>query len=259
MISHIDRLREKLRSGQICLGTGVTFTDPTVTESLAARVDFLWIDLEHNPTNLETMQAHLIAARAGGTAALVRVPSGEIGWVKRVLDTGAEGIILPQAADADAVRAFVSACRYPPMGTRGFGPRRPSRYGELQGDEYLQHANRHVFTAVQIETREALEQVEEIAAIEGLDSVALGPNDLSGAIGQLGHLDDPKVNEAIRRVADAAHAAGKSCGAGLGASVEYAETLAELGVDWLQIGNDFEYMNRFAVSLFDAVRERVLR
>ena len=69
MISHIDRLREKLRSGQICLGTGVTFTDPTVTESLAARVDFLWIDLEHNPTNLETMQAHLIAARAGGTAA----------------------------------------------------------------------------------------------------------------------------------------------------------------------------------------------
>ena len=257
MISHIESLRKKLQDGQLCLGTGVTFTDPTVTESLASRVDFVWIDLEHNPTSLETMLAHLIAARAGGTAALVRVPSGEIGWVKRVLDTGAEGIILPQAADARAVREFVSACRYPPLGTRGFGPRRPSRYGELQGDDYLEHANRHVFTVVQIETRRALEEVEEIAAIEGLDSIALGPNDLSGSIGRLGHLDDPAVNDAIRRVADAAHAEGKSCGAGLGASPDYAEVLAGLGVDWLQVGNDYEYMNRFAESLFDEVRQRV--
>ena len=109
-----------------------------MTEALCDSVDFVWIDLEHNPMSVESMMGHLIAARAGRSPALVRIPCGDVGWIKRVLDSGAEGIILPQASSAKQVRAFVSACRYPPMGTRGYGPRRPSNYGRDGGIDYMQ-------------------------------------------------------------------------------------------------------------------------
>ena len=143
--SHINGMRAKLRAGEIVLGAGITLSDPTVTEALAPFVDFFWIDMEHNATTTEAMLGHLIAARAGGAASIVRIPSNDVGWVKRVLDSGAEGIILPRAYSAQEVADFVSACRYPPLGTRGFGPRRPMQYGRLDQQEYLQQANRDVF------------------------------------------------------------------------------------------------------------------
>src|SRR5215470_15953509 len=139
MIStHVQKMRSKLRSGQIALGAGITLTDPTVTEALAPSVDFVWIDLEHNPITAEALVGHLIAARAGECASIVRVPSGDVAWIKRVLDSGAEGIILPRAYSAKEVAAFVSACRYPPLGTRGFGPRRPMQYGRLEQNPYIE-------------------------------------------------------------------------------------------------------------------------
>ena len=115
MICNIHKFRDKLAAGNFCLGAGITFQDPAVTEALCPSVDFLWIDLEHNPTSLESMTTHLMAARAGGTPAIVRIPSSDVAWIKRVLDSGAEGIILPQAKSASEIQAFVSACRYPPQ------------------------------------------------------------------------------------------------------------------------------------------------
>src|SRR4029079_5751189 len=91
--THINGMREKLRAGELVLGTGITLSDPTVTEALARDVDFVWIDLEHNATTTEAMLGHLIASRAGGTASIVRIPNHDVGWIKRVLDSGAEGII----------------------------------------------------------------------------------------------------------------------------------------------------------------------
>src|SRR5258708_6784198 len=140
-MNHIDLFRERLDSGRLCLGPAITFSDPAVTEALAPSVDFVWIDLEHNPTSLESLAAHLIAARAGGTPALVRVPSSDVAWIKRVLDTGAEAVIVPQVRSADEVRQVVSACRYPPQGTRGFGPRRAADYGRRNAAEYVPEAN----------------------------------------------------------------------------------------------------------------------
>ena len=144
MLRNIHQFREKMDAGQFCLGAGITFSDPSVTEALCGSVDFFWIDLEHNPTSLESMATHLMAARAGGTPALVRIPSGDVAWIKRVLDSGADGIILPQAKSAEEIRAFVSACRYPPQGTRGFGPRRASNYGRIRGAEYLRQCQRAI-------------------------------------------------------------------------------------------------------------------
>ncbi len=257
MISHIHKFREKLDAGQFCLGAGITFTDPAVVEALCDSVDFLWIDLEHNPTNLESLLSHLIAARAGGAPALVRVPSLDIAWTKRVLDTGAEGIILPQAGSAAEIKQFVSSCRYPPQGTRGFGPRRPTNYGRFGGSEYLAHANENLFVVAQIETVTALAEVDEIVAIEGLDSLVVGPYDLSGSMGKLGQVHDPQVLDAVRTVAQKARAAGKYIGMGMGAEKEHALEAAGLGIQWAQCGNDFEFMIQTADRLFSDVRRDV--
>jgi 2-keto-3-deoxy-L-rhamnonate aldolase RhmA len=255
MIStHINRMREKLRAGQIVLGAGITLCDPTVTEALAPLVDFVWIDLEHNPTTTETMLGHLIAARAGGTASIVRIPDDDAGWIKRVLDSGAEGIILPRAYSARQVADFVSACRYPPMGTRGFGPRRPMQYGLLPQQEYLQQANRDLFVTVQVETVELLSELDEVLRLEGLDSLVLGPQDLSGSMGRLGETTHPDVVAAMRLVASKARAAGKFIGSGLGANPEFAKLLIDCGVQWMQAGNDFEYMLNGCTAAFSRIR-----
>jgi 2-keto-3-deoxy-L-rhamnonate aldolase RhmA len=257
MISHIARFREQLSSGRICLGVGVTFSDPAVTEALCDSVDFVWVDLEHNPMSIESMMGHLIAARAGGAPAIVRVPSRDVGWIKRVLDSGAEGIILPQAGSAKDVKSFVSACRYPPLGTRGYGPRRPSNYGRDGGVEYLQRANRELFVAAQIETVGALDDIEQIVGIKGLDSVVLGPQDLSGSMGFPGQPRHPEVQDAIRLVAEKAHEAGLTVGIGMGADVGHACEAVDLGINWIQCGNDFSYMNCFADRLFTDIREHL--
>lgn len=243
MIStHINAMRKKLQAGKVVLGCGVSLSDPVVTEALAPSVDFVWIDLEHSALSMESMLGHLIAARAGGCASIVRIPSNDVGWIKRVLDSGAEGIILPRAYSAQEVADFVSACRYPPMGTRGFGPRRPMQYGRLEQKAYLEQANRDLFVVAQVETKELLAELDAVVQLNGLDSLVLGPQDLSGSMGRLGETTHPEVVAAMKMVSAKAKGAGKFVGAGLGANPEFARVLIECGVQWLQAGNDFEYM-----------------
>lgn len=258
MYGNAKKFRAKMDSGQLCLGPGITFADAAVTESIGPTVDFVWIDLEHNPTNLQTMLGHLIAARAATTMALVRVPSSEVGWIKRVLDSGAEGIILPQAQSYEEVAAFVAACRYPPLGVRGFGPRRPTNYGRIGGQEYLKSANRELFVVAQIETAGALNDLDRIVQIEGLDSLVVGPYDISGSLGVLGQVEHPIVTDAITRVVATGRKAGLYIGMGMGASADFALKAAKTGVQWVQVGNDFEYMNLFADNLYRIIRRNLL-
>lgn len=255
MIStHIQKMREKLRAGKIVLGAGITMTDPAVTEAIAPSVDFVWIDLEHNAITVEAMLGHLMAARAGGCASIVRIPTNDVAWVKRVLDSGAEGIILPRSYSAKEVADFVSACRYPPLGTRGFGPRRPMQYGRLEQQAYLQQANRDVFVIAQVETKELVAELDAVVKLEGLDSLVLGPQDLSGSMGKLGRTTDPDVVETMKMICAKAKAAGKFIGSGLGANPEFAKLLIDCGVQWMQAGNDFEYMIRACDRTFAEIR-----
>ena len=199
--------------------------------------------------------SHLIAARAGGTAAIVRIPSGDVGWIKRVLDTGAEGIILPQAQSVEEIRKFARSCRYPPMGTRGFGPRRPTNYGRFGGQEYIDHANKNLFVAAQIETIDLVHQIDEVVKIKELTSICIGPNDLSGTMGMLGNVTHPDVLDAIRTIATKARENGLYVGSGMGGDPEFANILKGLGVQWLQVGGDFEYMMKYAQQLYDQIRD----
>src|SRR5262249_4000615 len=115
------------------IGPSISLTDPIVTEILLPFADFLWIDAEHNPLTPEVVLHHLLAAKGSTCPAIVRVPANDANFVKHVLDSGADGVIGPQVRSAEEVRRFVSACRYPPLGSCGFGPRRPGRYGDYMG------------------------------------------------------------------------------------------------------------------------------
>ena len=254
LISHIQKFRKQLADGRLCLGTGISMNDPAVAEALAPVVDFLWIDMEHNPMGIETMMGHLIAARAGGAPVLVRVPSSDVPFLKRVLDSGAEGIIVPQVRTADEVRQVVQACRYPPLGTRGWGPRRPSEYGRRSREQIVSEANQQLFVVVQIEHVEAVQVLDEIVAIEGLDGLVVGPHDLSASLGVLGHLEHPKVLAAIEKIISTAHDAGMSVGFGDEAIAENAIRWARMGADWIQPGIDFFYIVGTAEQLFAEIR-----
>ncbi len=253
----IRKFRQQLDAGQRLIGAAVTFSDPLVTEALAHSVDFLWIDLEHTPLGSEALAGHLLAGRATSTPCLVRVAAGTTACIKPVIDSGATGIIVPQILAAEEAGSVVRDCRYPPVGSRGYGPRVPSCFGRSGGADYLDEANRLLFVAVQVENAAALADVDRIVATPGLDSVVIGPYDLSASLGVFGQLRHPKLIEAIKTIVAQARAAGKYVGAGMGPDPAYAALLAGLGVQWLQVGGDDSYMIQSADSIRQAVTQRL--
>lgn len=237
--------RERLRAGDVLLGASIVFSDPRVTEALAPSVDFIWLELEHALIGPESVVAHVLAARAGQVPMLVRVPSGTTAAIKPALDSGVQGLIVPQIRTVEEVRAVVDDVRYAPVGRRGIGPVRPSDYGRIPARQAVAASAEEVFLAVQIETVEALEAVDEIAAIPGLDSLVVGPTDLSASMGLLGEFDHPRVVRGIERIVAAARANDLSVGVGVGSS-ETAAAMIRHGVQWVQLsGSDAYLWQRF--------------
>jgi 2-keto-3-deoxy-L-rhamnonate aldolase RhmA len=254
---HADSFREKLRRGQVCLGTVISLTDPTVTEALSPLFDFLWIDMEHSVLSLEAVQAHVMAARGGTAAPLVRVPWNDPVLIKPVLDLGAAGVIVPMVRTADDVRRAVAACLYPPEGIRGFGPRRPSQYGRVGGPDFCREANARVLPVVQIEHIDAVENIDEILAVPGLASIAFGPNDLAGSMGLTGQPRHPDVLRAIDSVIARSRQANVPVGISVGEDPGNLVEWASWGVNWLAMGGDLSLMLRAATEVAGRVRELV--
>lgn len=254
MFQPIRTFREALRSGRTLIGAAVTMTDPAVSDALADSVDFLWIDTEHSPLGHEAVMAHLMAARIHGTPALVRVAGSATHCIKPVLDAGACGVIVPQVRSADEVRQAVADCRYPPLGQRGYGPRVPCHFGRRAGPAYVEEANRDLFVAVQIENAEALAALDRIAETPGLDSLVIGPQDLSASLGVLGDVEHPSVLAAVERIVAAARKAGLFVGAGMGPDASFAQRMIRRGVQWLQVGDDYSYMIQAADRVVAAAR-----
>src|SRR5579872_4733510 len=140
-----------MKKGEIVVGSVITVNDPIVTEALCNVYDFLWIDTEHNPIPLDVVQGHLIAAKGTGVTMLVRVAWNDPVLIKPVLDIGAHGVIVPMISNVEDTRRAVAACRYPPDGIRGYGPRRPSNYGRHSGPSFIREANASILTIAQIE------------------------------------------------------------------------------------------------------------
>lgn len=257
MFVAVLRFRERLKAGEVCLGASITFSDPLVSDALGDSVDFFWIDLEHSAMSPDSLQGHFLAARNRNVPSLVRVTGSSTPFIKPVLDSGADGIIVPQVCSAGEVQQVVNDCRYPPLGSRGYGPRVPSNYGRDGGKAYIERANQAVFVSVQIENRAALESIDEIVAVPGLDSVVLGPADLSASLGFTGDLEHPQVVAAIDHVIEKARKAGLFVGSGMGPDPTYASKMAKRGIQWLQVGGDYSYMIQYANQMTAEIRAKV--
>ena len=233
---------DKLRNGQVCLGTAISLSDAGIVEALAPDVDLFWIDTEHAPISLESLKGHLMALNGTDAAALVRVPWNNPVLIKPVLDLGADGIIVPMVRTAGDVADAVAACRYPPEGVRGFGPLRPLNYGRLDAAEYCREANESIITIVQIEHVDAVRNIDEILAVPGLGSIAFGPQDLSASLGYRTQPRHPAVLEAMETVIAAARKAKVPVGISVGADAEELCQWADMGIQWLSMGVDVMLM-----------------
>jgi 2-keto-3-deoxy-L-rhamnonate aldolase RhmA len=254
-MKNANAFKSKLRQGQRCLGTCITFTDPTVTEALCGLLDFVWIDMEHNALSLEAVQAHVMATKGSDTAPLVRVPWNDPVLIKPVLDLGAAGVIVPLIRTAEDVRRAVAACLYPPAGIRGFGPRRASDFGRLAGPEFCRAANESMIVIVQIEHADAVANIDEILGVAGLTAIVVGPNDLAGSLGHMGEPDHTKVREVIETVIGRARRAHVSVGLATGDSPAKLAEWLDKGVQWLAMGNDVSLLLRTANEVAKQVRD----
>jgi len=250
-----NRFRETVRRGGVCIGAAVSFSDPTVSEALGgAGLDFLWIDMEHAPLSVETVQAHVMAADLVGTAPLVRVPWNDPVVIKQVLDVGAAGIIVPMVRSAAEARQAVAACRYPPDGVRGFGPRRPSGYGRIAGATVCESANRSVLAVVQIEHIDAVQSLDEILDVPGLDAIYLGTGDLAGSMGIPPETVHPALEQAIATVIHKARQKKICAGLTVEDDVEGALKWIDEGVQWLAVGDDYRLLVRTIDRLVAGIR-----
>lgn len=233
-----NALKRKLAAGEKAIGLWAGLGSPAALE-MAAPVGFDWIliDCEHGESHTDDLAMHLRALTASDATTLVRVPTKDDPAIfKRVLDMGVEGVLVPQVYGADDVRAVVAACRYPPEGERGIAGGRAFRYGlDLRGG--LEKANEEVLVAVQIETRPALDAIDEILAVPGLDAILIGPADLSAALGKPFAFDDKDIQGAISHIRERAKAAEVPVGIYCSSPAETARRLAE-GFDFANACQD---------------------
>jgi 2-keto-3-deoxy-L-rhamnonate aldolase RhmA len=248
---------EKFKSGKLQLGTHITCNDPQMTEMIGnVGFDYFWIDTEHTVIGNDTLLLHLIAARATNTPAFVRIPWNDPVLVKPVLELGVDGLIFPMIHDAQEAQEAIRACLYPPEGTRGYGPRRAIRYGLDSPKEYIESESKKILKLIQIETRGAVENIDEIAGLPGVDIVILGPNDLSGAYGKLGQIRDPEIQKLYRYVVERAHAADKPALVSYGAyTADLIQMWIDLGVDMITAGSDAYYVVNGAKDLLRSAKE----
>ncbi len=215
-----------------------------VTEILAgAGMDWLLIDMEHSPNGLESTLAQLQTVAAYPTTPLVRVPIGDVVTIKQVLDLGAQNLLVPMISSADEARIVVEAVRYPPRGRRGVGSAlaRSARWNRV--DDYLRTADEHVSLFVQIETADAVGNAAEIAAVDGVDGVFVGPSDLAASMGLLGQQTHPDVTAAVLRTFDAVRAAGKPVGVNA-FDRAVARSYVEAGASFVLVGADVAILAR---------------
>ncbi|MDQ6621548.1 MAG: HpcH/HpaI aldolase/citrate lyase family protein [Pseudomonadota bacterium] len=238
------------------VGTWLSSGAPVTAEALGcAGFDFLVVDTEHTPLDPPQLVDVLRAVAATPAHAVVRPAWNDMVLIKRILDAGANTLLIPWVQNGDEARRAVSYTRYPPEGVRGVASNhRGSRYGLVP--DYLQTAGQEICVIVQIETLAAVHRLEEIAAVPGIDSVFIGPNDLAASMGHLGDMPHADVQQTIEGVARQCRDLGKPCGI-LAPNAEVCARYIEYGFSWVAVGADLGFMVGRATDVLGQVRASV--
>ena len=208
----INHLKRNLRAGKVQIGCWLSLGNVIAAEICAgAGFDWVLIDMEHAPNDLPQVHQQLLAVSAYPVSAIVRCPWNDTVTIKRLLDAGVQSLLIPYVQNEEEARRAVAAVRYPPNGVRGVSTgSRSSRFGRVK--DYLSRAQEEICVIVQIETRQGWDNIEKIAAVEGIDSLFIGPQDFACDLGQLGNPGHPEVQAAIADVIVRTKKAGKAPG-----------------------------------------------
>ena len=250
-----NAFKRALKAGKPQIGLWSSLSSHYSVEVIAgAGFDWILLDCEHSPNDLESLLAQLQAAAAYPTTPIVRVPWNDTVTIKRVLDVGAQSLLVPYVCSAEEAKAAVAATRYPPAGVRGVaGTTRASRFGRVK--DYAKRAAEELCLLVQVETQQALENIEAICAVDGIDGVFIGPADLHASMGYTGEIANPKVkpliDDALRRI----RKAGKARGI-LTPSEADARHWLECGALFVAVGADVGILARGAEALAAKFKSR---
>jgi 4-hydroxy-2-oxoheptanedioate aldolase len=234
--------KQRLLAGQQQIGLWCALSNAYAAEVVAgAGFDWLLLDTEHAPGGLETTLSQLQAVAPYPVSAVVRPAENDPVLIKKFLDIGAQTLLVPFVQTADEARAAVAAMRYAPEGMRGVaGTTRATRFGRVEG--YMANAHRELCLLVQIETGEALERLEDIASVEGVDGVFIGPNDLAASLGHVGDMAHPKVVAAVEDAIGRLKALGKP--SGIYTAPDFARRCIALGATFTAVGGDIGVLAR---------------
>jgi len=195
-----NKVKQLLLEGKAVVGSAISLPDPFVAEVIGkVGFDFLIIDTEHCPITISELQTVLIGLQPTESVIIVRSAWNDVVRIKQILDVGAEGIVVPWVNSAVEAQQAVAAAKYPPQGIRGCGPRRASRLSS-SSDEYFRKANDNILVLGQIETVQAVENLDEILTVEGLDGIMVGPADLACSMGYIHDMQNPAVDEMIDKI-----------------------------------------------------------
>jgi 2-dehydro-3-deoxyglucarate aldolase len=233
------RLKNKFRNRERLFAGWVSYAHPSVTETFArAGFDFMAIDMEHSTISIEQAQRIIAASQFEGVPCLPRPVSHSNDWFKPLLESGADGLIVQMVNTAEEVEAIISHLKYPPLGNRSYGVNRAHAYG-FDFDEYIQCWNDTSSFIIQVESIDAVNNIDDLLAFDEVDGVMVGPYDISGSLGVPGQTTHPLVIEASKKVIAACERFGKSCGTQVAdATPASVQALFDLGYTYAILGSD---------------------
>jgi 4-hydroxy-2-oxoheptanedioate aldolase len=249
MTQDAPTMRERIEAGHLilCMALAQARTADIPMIAAASGFDAVYVDLEHTGISLETTSLLCSAAIGAGITPLVRVPAHDHQYMTRALDIGALGVIVPHVESPDEAKRIVDACRFPPRGHRSVsGPNPANRYRASGQRELLDWFDRQIIVAAMLETPSAVAQADQIASVDGLDMVMVGPHDLSAEMGILGQFGDEAIREALAAVARACRAHAKIFGIAGISDLELLTELVALGLRFVSAGTDAGFLTEAA-------------
>lgn len=249
-------LKNKLKNNQLTIGSWIMMGNPMSVEVMAlAGFEWLVIDIEHTSIDLETTQTLITTIQASGIKALVRVSKNEEVIIKRVLDMGADGLIVPMVSSKEDAIQAINYAKYPPVGKRGVGLYRASKYG-INFEAYKKWVDEELVIIAQIEHIDAVNNIDEILQVDGIDGTIIGPYDLSGSLGYPGEFERNDVKNAITKVLNKCREYGIPSGFHVvDTNSDLLKTRIDEGCTFLAYGIDYFFMRDAAVSGMDKIKE----
>ena len=245
-----QKLKKSLRNREQLFAAWVSYAHPSITETFAkAGFDFIAIDMEHSTISLSEGQRIIAACQSEGVPCLPRPVSHSNDYIKPLLESGADGMLIQMVNTPEEVENLIKDLKYPPIGKRSYGVSRAQGYG-FDFDEYISKWNQTSIFLIQVESIEAVDNIEKLLSFDEIDGVMVGPYDISGSLGVPGKLNHPKVIEASKKVIKACEKYGKSCGTQISdPNQEKVKALFNLGYTYAILGSDLFILWKWAEEM----------